>query len=416
MREQVGRADMGRALRLLTDAGPVAAHQLPGLVATAYAHLGADSAVVYLVDYTQMVLSPLPSPVDPGAARLPVEGTAAGRAFIRDRPAPALRHTHGHVWWLPVTNGADRLGVLQVRTTRPPTPQRRAQFASLAALVATLLAGVMRGTDTVERTRRLLPMQLAAEVLWNLLPPRTMRTDTTTVSAVLEPCYDIGGDAFDYAANGDILHVALFDTVGHGIDASATTSLTVNAYRNARRTGLTLPDTYLSIDKWLANQYPDGYVTAVLLELNTRSGVLRYINAGHPPTMLLRENTTVRPLPGPTALPLGLAHLSNRPATVETTSLKPGDCLLLYTDGIVEARDDNDHEFGVAGLTGHLTQALVRHLSPAETLRRLVQTILTHQNDQIRDDATAVLTCWHPPDADPSRPGQRPDDPVRDPV
>ena len=88
----------------------------------------------------------------------------------------------------------------------------------IAALVAELIASRRFYGDAVERTRRRLPMQLAAEIVWNQLPPLTFAANDTVVTAVLEPCYDVGGDAFDYAANGDVLHVALFDTVGHGIE------------------------------------------------------------------------------------------------------------------------------------------------------------------------------------------------------
>ena len=86
-------------------------------------------------------------------------------------------------------------------------------------------------------------MQVAAEIVWGLLPPLTFAANDVVVTAVLEPCYDVGGDVFDYALNGDVLSVGLFDTCGHGIKASALASLAVGAYRNARRTGLDLAAT-----------------------------------------------------------------------------------------------------------------------------------------------------------------------------
>ncbi|MFJ1540934.1 hypothetical protein ACIODS_20540 [Micromonospora chalcea] len=68
------------------------------------------------------------------------------------------------------------------------------------------------------------------------------------ISGILEPCYDVGGDAFDYAVNGDIAHLALFDAVGHGsgggMRAVMLASLALAAYRNARRGGFDLVETY----------------------------------------------------------------------------------------------------------------------------------------------------------------------------
>ena len=217
------------------------------------------------------------------------------------------------------------------------------------------------------------------------------------MTAVLEPCYDVGGDAFDYAANGDILHVALFDTVGHGIEASALTTLTLNTYRNARRSGLSLADTYRSIDKWIRAQYPGAFVTAVLAELDTGTGEYRRISAGHPSELLLRGGATMPALPAPTALPLGLGHMVPRAPGVTELQLEPGDALVLYTDGITEARDERRASCSALDrLAAFMVDGAGRRPSPAETMRRLIHTIVSYENGELRDDATAALLQWRP--------------------
>jgi len=125
--------------------------------------------------------------------------------------------------WQPLLHGAERLGVLETRHRVYPSGADRHDLEVIAALVAELIASRLFYGDAVEHTRRRLPMQVAAEIIWNQLPPLTLAVDGTLLTAVLEPCYDVGGDAFDYAANGDRLHVALFDTVGHGITAMLPT-------------------------------------------------------------------------------------------------------------------------------------------------------------------------------------------------
>jgi len=248
----------------------------------------------------------------------------------------------------------------------------------------------------VERTRRRLPMQLAAEIVWDLLPPLTFATPDVMISAILEPAYDVGGDAFDYAVNGDILHAAVFDAVGHGIDASALTSLAISAYRNARRCGLDLVDTYRSVDKWVSARHPHGFVTAVLAELDTGRGVCRKISAGHPGELLLRDGKLVRAMPAPTAMPLGLSHLGQPTPGVEEEALQPGDQILLYTDGVTEARTDDGEFFGQDRLVDFVTRTLADRVSAPETLRRLIHAILEHQHENLQDDATAVLIEWRP--------------------
>ncbi|MET0491732.1 MAG: PP2C family protein-serine/threonine phosphatase, partial [Actinoplanes sp.] len=246
-----------------------------------------------------------------------------------------------------------------------------------------------------ERTRRRLPMQLAAEIIWSQLPPLTFSANGALVTAVLEPCYDVGGDAFDYAANGDVVHIALFDTVGHGISASALTTLALNTYRNARRSGLDLADTYRSIDKWIKAQYAGSFVTAVMAELDTRTGVYRRISAGHPAELHLRGGWPMAALPTPTALPLGLGHMLPRPPGVTELVLEPGDTLMLYTDGITEARSAEGELFGVDRLSSFIIEELTKG-SPAETMRKLIHKIVSYENGELRDDATAALVQWHP--------------------
>src|SRR6185437_5079835 len=87
---------------------------------------------------------------------------------------------------------------------------------AVASLLAELLVTRSLYSDTIERIRRREPMRLAAEMLRAQLPPLTFSTGHLMISGILEPCYDVGGDAFDYAVNGDIAHLALFDAAGHG--------------------------------------------------------------------------------------------------------------------------------------------------------------------------------------------------------
>lgn len=276
---------------------------------------------------------------------------------------------------------------------RPPDAARD-DLSVIAALLAELIASRRSYGDAVEHTRRRLPMQLAAEIIWNQLPPLTFAFDGTVVAAVLEPCYDVGGDAFDYAANGDVLHVGLFDTVGHGIDASALTTLTLNTYRNARRSGLSLADTCRSIDKWIFAQHRGSFVTAVLAELDTHTGIYRRINAGHPAELFLRDGRPLIPPPAPNVLPLGLGHMLARPPQVVEQQLEPGDVLVLYTDGITEARDATGALFGRRRLTDFVVEDLRRGASPPELMRHLIQTIVSYEEGELRDDATAAMLQW----------------------
>ncbi|BCJ50753.1 hypothetical protein Asp14428_22280 [Actinoplanes sp. NBRC 14428] len=363
---------------------------LPPALAGVAPLLGADRLTALMIDYEQISLWPLHGTPGDHEPRK-VDDTLAGQAFCT-----AVTTQAGSRMWLPLLHGAERLGVLEVWLEAEPDERLHRDLVVIAALVAELIASRRFYGDAVERTRRRLPMQLAAEIIWNQLPPLTFAANDALVTAVLEPCYDVGGDAFDYAANGDLVHVALFDTVGHGISASALTTLTLNTYRNARRSGLGLADTYRSIDKWIRSQFPGAFVTAVLAELDTTTGSYRRIAAGHPAELHLRRGSTMTALPTPTALPLGLGHMLPRPPGVTEVMLEPGDTLVLYTDGITEARSADGELFGLDRLSAFIGETMRLGIAAPEVMRRLIHAIVSYENGELRDDATAALVQWRP--------------------
>ena len=77
--------------------------------------------------------------------------------------------------------------------------------------------------------------------------------------------------------------------------------------------------------------------------------------------------------------------------------LHPGDRVLAYTDGVTEARSADGERFGVERLVDFVNRALNDRLPTPETMRRLVRAVVAHQDDQLQDDATAIILEWRPP-------------------
>jgi serine phosphatase RsbU (regulator of sigma subunit) len=414
---EVPMAEAANAVRWLQEAAPrTGPDDLSSLVLRVAPTIGAAEIAIFVADYAQSNLVPMPAP---GLSRKPmaVETTLGGRAYtsleIQLPPDSSDR------LWVPLVDGCERIGVLEIVTAAAATGRAQTVGRELAACVVQLIKSRRAYGDVIERLRRRLPMQLAAEIVWGLLPPLTFATSDVMVTAILEPCYDVGGDLFDYALNGDVLSVGVFDTCGHGIKATTLASLVVNAYRNARRCGLGLRDTTLSIDKWLRAEHPNLFATAILVELDRATGALRLINAGHPGVQLLRHGRAVRELPGPTALPLGLGNMSTRSPWVYEEHLQTGDRLLAYTDGVTDAMDAEGERFGLARLIDFVERAVNDGLPTPETMRRLISAVLAHQHEELQDDATAVLLEWRPdrnPLAHLDPPPHAPDHPGGDPA
>jgi serine phosphatase RsbU (regulator of sigma subunit) len=213
----------------------------------------------------------------------------------------------------------------------------------------------------------------------------------------------VGGDAYDYALSQQTVSVAIFDAVGHGIRAGLLAAATLAGYRSARRDGRSVFDQSRAIDEVISTTFPgSAFVTGVLAELDVAHGRLRYLNAGHPPPLLLRGGRLVKQLAGGRRVPFGLDVGG---ATVGEEILEPGDWLALYTDGITEARDAAGDWFGEERLVDFLTRAIAAGHPPPETVRRLGRAVMDHQGGLLQDDASILLARWTGGDHPPGLPG-----------
>jgi len=365
-----------------------------GTVVSAHARmLGARHAVLYLADYEEHSLVPVPGEEVPAREILPIDGSAAGVAFRRVAVEHVPSEDEGSsTLWVPVLDGSERAGVLEMVFDRPVSAQDQAEARTFASLVAELTVTRDLYSDVFARLRRSRPMTLAAEIQWELLPPLTFSSEHIVVTGALEPSYEIGGDTFDYAVNGSTAELLVLDAVGHGVPAALLASAAVGAYRSGRRHEHPLSEVAAQMDRVIAEQFSDSrFATAVLARLDLETGRLHWVNAGHPAPMIIRDGGLVDPPDCPPSLPLGLQE---RPAVECETQLQPGDRVLLYTDGIVEARSSDGEFFGEEGLADHVLRAEAAGDPPPETLRRLMLSVMAHQAGQLQDDASIVLVEW----------------------
>jgi serine phosphatase RsbU (regulator of sigma subunit) len=370
---------------------------LAPLVAGSAAAAGLTDTVIYLSDYGQSRLLPLPYPGMPPRVPLGIEGTLAGRAYrtgllhTADGPAGARRT------WLPLSEGSDRLGVLEVTAAAGATPPER-ELEHFADVISALLVTRWAYGDVFELVRRVRPMRLPAEIQWRLLPPTAVCTDRVSLAGLLEPWDEVGGDAFDYALNDGRLQVALFDAMGHGLAATLLATVAVGAYRNSRRARLDLARTYGAIDGAIAAAFGGAqFVTGVLIDLDVTTGVLSWVSAGHLPPLLVRHERQVRLPEARPATPLGLGFTPGPPPE-HAMQLEPGDRLVLYTDGVVEARRMGQF-FSDERLADFVVRASASGHAGPEVLRRLIQAVLEHQDGTLQDDATVLLLEWGSPPA-----------------
>ncbi|WP_242438847.1 PP2C family protein-serine/threonine phosphatase [Streptomyces sp. CB00455] len=408
-------AEFGRLLGALLQASHrLDVDDLPGALRSAVRAMGLHDAAILLVDVQQTRLIPLtgegsgpqprgtPDPAGPAEAPeasrtgLAVDGTLAG--WVYRTGSLQLSTGAGLVLWLPLVDGVERLGVL--RFTAPSLDAVTLERCKvLASLFGELVATKSAFSDTVPRTVRTRPMSIQAELAWAFMPPRTIGSHRATSSAVLEPAYRIGGDAFDHTLSARTLHVTLVDAMGHDLASGLCAAVALAGCRSTRRADGGLPDITVAVDDALNRWIPDRLLTAVFADLDLETGALSWVNRGHPPPLLIRGHHVV---PGALSrtpqLPLGLGprHGPPAPSTVHHAQLEPGDRILVHTDGVTEARSATGELFGEERLIDTVVRATAAGEAAPEALRRLIRAILDHHDDRLCDDATILLAEWHP--------------------
>jgi hypothetical protein len=385
--------------QLAADAEFAAPHELAALLDACGRALGAQGATAYVTDLQQHVLQPLlPPGTHPTDEPLDVDATLAGRAFQTLQPQTQAEGD-GTRLWLPLVDGMQRLGVLSVLVPDAPDDELLASLQRLAAAAATLVVAKTPYGDTIVRLRRRDHIGVASELHYSILPPLSYASTAVTVSAALEPCYEVAGDAIDYSVDPGRTQVAVFDGMGHGLHSAQCAVFTVAAYRSARRSGMGLLDVMTSIEEALVTGLGgELFTTCVLADLDTESGVLEWANAGHPPPLLLRGGKVIKTLEIEPRPPLGLGDLGEPPTEeVGREQLEPGDIVLLYTDGVVEARSPDGEFFGIDRLADLVRTQLAGGLSAPETMRRAVRELLAHHGGQLTDDATLLMLEWRRP-------------------
>jgi hypothetical protein len=365
--------------------------QLPELVSHHSAAIGLSDITILIPDLRQKSLVALTSSGKVGDA-LSAEAGLPGRAFRHVELIESGRGPAGHHFWVPMLDGTERVGVLGAESAENDAATVH-RIRALASLLAVLVVSKRPHSDSYARLVRTKPMSVAAEVVWPLMPPLSFATEGLVVTGHLEPAYEIGGDALDYAIDGDTLHLSIFDAMGHDQAAGLTVALATGMCRNSRRENNSLTDTSVAIDTAIGTQFDRRrFTTGILADLDHRTGLLSWVNRGHPPPLLIRQGRWLKELRCTPTPPMGF-QIPIPPVQCQQ-HLQPGDRLLLYTDGIVEARDPAGHQFGLQRFTDFIIRREADGLSAPETLRRLMHAILDYQDDRLQDDASVLMVEW----------------------
>ncbi|WP_405693250.1 PP2C family protein-serine/threonine phosphatase [Streptomyces sp. NBC_01185] len=350
---------------------------------------GATDVSFLIVDLTGRAVARLSTGAVPGAGRevehIPLLGSVYEQVIRTQRPYQEATG-QGHRVITPVTNRGDAIGLLDVTLPGHPDENVVKAVGEAAHVLAYVVIANGRFTDLYTWGKRTRPPTLAAEIQYQLLPQSlSCEGAQFTLCGNLEPSEELSGDTFDYALERDTLHLSVTDPMGHDLAAALAATVLVNALRGARRARAGLAEQAHRADQALLD-HGRGHATGQLLRIDLHTGRAQLVNAGHPWPLRLRDGT-VEEIPCEVDQPFGLSVVAPHHYRVQDIDLRPGDRVLMVTDGMFEHHGED------VDLPALLRRT--RTLHPRETVLTLASAVREAAGGVLEDDATVMCLDWH---------------------
>ena len=257
-----------------------------------------------------------------------------------------------------------------------------------AAFLASL--GYVAARRTLRRDQQLAEIQneleVARRIQRSILPAEFTGSANFQVVARYVPMTSVAGDFYDFVVADEYqAGLLIADVSGHGVPAALIASMVKLAAASQRAVAADPARLLAGMNSALLGNTQHQFVTAAYVHLDSQSRELRYSAAGHPPMLLLRHGSVMAVEENGLMLAaFDFASYSNT-----THRLEPGDRLLLYTDGIVEASNASGDMFGQDSLRH--TLKITADLSPAAAADSIISSVTTWSAKQ--DDDLTVLVC-----------------------
>ncbi len=260
---------------------------------------------------------------------------------------------------------------------------------TLASVAAIRVENARLAEARLQQERLERELQLAMEIQQRFQPTAPPVVLGYELQGISFPCYEIGGDYYDFIEREDgRLVIALGDVSGKGTAAALLMSslhASVHAHAGSHDT---LSETISAVNRYLADNIPaNRFVTLFYAELDPASGALSFLNAGHNPPLIVHAAGTVEQLASG-GLPLGIRR--NAEYREGRTQMQMGDVLVIYSDGVTEAASPSGEEFGAT----RLYEVVSRNIdASAAGVRDRIESALTKfsQGTQAADDITLVI-------------------------
>ncbi|HYK88992.1 MAG TPA: SpoIIE family protein phosphatase [Acidobacteriota bacterium] len=286
----------------------------------------------------------------------------------------------------------ETIGVLYVDSQSIGTGLSTTQVDALETLASEAAMAIYNARlykDSQEKRRMDEQLAIAREIQQALLPNPNKDLPFVRACSQNLPCHEVGGDYFDYfdLDNGKF-GFALGDVAGKGMPAALLTSMIQGMFSAQSLLDAPLPVVISNINRNLARRGTGNRFVTFFFGMLDSEGNCTYVNAGHNPPLLLRLDGSLIELKEGGGMVLGL--FASAQYESKTVQLQPGDHLILFTDGVLEARNIAGDEFEQERLHAVLTRNA--RASAPEILARLRDAVLSFSaNAPQHDDITMMV-------------------------
>src|SRR5713226_5762482 len=240
-----------------------------------------------------------------------------------------------------------------------------------------------------QRDDLLKDVELAAQVQRLFLPSAKPAIPGLEIAGMMHPAQGVGGDYYDYfPVDAHTTQVIIADVAGKGVPAALLMSATAAAMRLEANHDRNMLEQVERLNTGIHSvSDSDRYVTLLVAEIDAQKRTLRYVNCGHNPALLFRAKTGALTLMNSSCPPIGLSPEEICEQTAE--DLMTGDVLVFYTDGVIEAENRIDEEFGMERLSATVRSG--SSLSAVDLMVDIYNTAADFCGDTFNDDVTILV-------------------------
>ena len=263
-------------------------------------------------------------------------------------------------------------------------------FVLSIVVVVFFIRRMMR--DQKENVRLGTELNLASQIQQSMLPYGELNAENINIKAFLKPAREVGGDLYDYSIRDQMLFFCIGDVSGKGAPAALLMAVTHTLFQSACALETDPAAIMQTINRALCrDNRRNMFVTLFIGVLHSNSGRLLYANAGHEKTIHLRPNEPKHPIryiPSDANLPVGV--FEDTQYTTQETILVPGDILLLYTDGLTEAKNSTHEQFGLKRMEQVISDQL-SDISCQQVIRDITEAVRTFVGNAEQSDDITIL-------------------------